>query len=64
MQEEKLYALGVKMVPSLTRDDLLQPNDFPLLEAHPLFRYEEGLLEGLRTALMAIRASKIKCKKG
>lgn len=56
-QEEKLYAMGEKIVPHLTRDDLLQPNDFPQLENHPIFRYEEGLLEGLRTARMAWRAS-------
>jgi len=55
-QEEKVYSMGGKIIPQLTRDDLLQPNDFPELENHPLFRYEEGVLEGMRSALMALRA--------
>jgi len=40
----------------VTEEDLLQPNDFPELELHPHFRYEEGILDGLmvaRTALLA-----------
>ena len=53
LQEEKVYKLGVKIVPQLTKDDMLQPNDFSQLENHPFFRYEEGVLEGLRTAKMA-----------
>jgi hypothetical protein len=42
----------------MTLDDLLQPNDFPALEQNPLFRYEEGILEGLLTARMAYLARK------
>ena len=45
----KLMALGREIVPTLTEEDLLQPNDFPNLENNPLFRYEEGLLAGIRT---------------
>ncbi|NNM44043.1 MAG: hypothetical protein HKM07_06835 [Chlamydiae bacterium] len=44
------------ILPNLTADDLLQPNDFPALDNHPYFRYEEGVLEGLRTARMAYLA--------
>lgn len=55
-QEERLFKLAKKIVPHITRDDLLQPNDFPKLENHPFFRYEEGILEGLRTARAAILA--------
>jgi len=40
---------------------LLQPNDFPELENHPLFRYEEGVLEGILTARMSYLSL---CKKG
>jgi hypothetical protein len=56
MQQEKVMACALRIVPSLTADDLLQPNDFPQLENHPYFRYEEGVLEGLQTARMAFLA--------
>lgn len=52
-QREKLYKMGCEFVPHFTKDDLMQPNDFPKLEFNPLFRYEEGILEGLYTAKMA-----------
>ncbi len=56
-QEEKVFRFAQKIIPNITREDVLQPNDFPKLENHPLFRYEEGVLEGLRSALVAYRAS-------
>lgn len=56
MQREKLFEHARKYIPQITEDDLLQPNDFPQLEHQPLFRYEEGILEGLLTAQMALRA--------
>lgn len=49
-QQKTLLALGRKIVPSATLDDLMQPNDFPELELHPFFRYEEGVLHGLQMA--------------
>ncbi|MBS0615961.1 MAG: hypothetical protein JSR58_05360 [Verrucomicrobia bacterium] len=52
-QRKKLLALAQKIIPTLTEDDILQPNDFPALENNPLFRYEEGILEGILTARMA-----------
>ncbi|MGC1878595.1 MAG: hypothetical protein WA347_04635 [Rhabdochlamydiaceae bacterium] len=55
-QRKKLLKSAHQLVPHVTMDDLLQPNDFPALEQHPLFRYEEGVLEGLLTAQMAYRA--------
>ncbi len=55
-QMRKLERCADAIVPGLTREDLLQPNDYPELEEHPLFRYEEGVVEGLRTALAAVRA--------
>ena len=55
-QREKLRKCADRIVPNLTDDDLLQPNDFPELENHPYFRYEEGVLEGLLTARMAYLA--------
>lgn len=55
-QREKVKRCSDRIVPNLTADDLLQPNDFPELENHPHFRYEEGVLEGLLTARMAYLA--------
>ena len=55
-QVEKVRQCAERLVPGITRDDLLQPNDFPILELNPHFRYEEGVLEGLLTAKMALLA--------
>lgn len=55
-KEKDLLQLGRRIVPRLTPEDLLQPNDYPELENHPEFRYEEGVLAGVRTAQTALRA--------
>lgn len=55
-QQKKLLSCARTIVPYITTDDILQPNDFPELEQHPYFRYEEGVLEGLLTAQMALKA--------
>lgn len=56
-QRKKVMQCAERIIPNITEDDLLQPNDFPLLENNPHFRYEEGVLEGLLTARMAYLAS-------
>jgi hypothetical protein len=53
MQRAKLLKVAEEIVPYVTTDDILQPCDFKELEAHPYFRYEEGVLEGLQSALTA-----------
>lgn len=55
-QRKKLLKFAQNIIPAITPDDLLQPNDFPILENHPYFRYEEGVLEGILTARMAYLA--------
>ncbi len=57
LQEKRLLAFARRLLPRITSDDLMQPNDYPELENHPVFRYEEGVLEGLRSARMALLAS-------
>lgn len=57
LQKQKVLTCAQELIPYITEDDLLQPNDFPLLENHPYFRYEEGVLEGLLTARMAYLAA-------
>lgn len=55
-QKRKLLLLGRKIVPSLTPEDVMQPNDYPKLDNDPVFRYEEGMLAGMLSTQMAIRA--------
>ena len=54
-QQKKLLKIATQIRPNVTTDDILQPNDYPELENHPFFRYEEGVLEGLQSALAAFR---------
>jgi hypothetical protein len=54
-QQQTLLKSANRILPHVTADDLLQPNDFPELEYHPHFRYEEGFLHGLQAALIALR---------
>ena len=56
-QESKLRAYAARIDPRLTPDDLLQPHDFPALARDAGFNYEDGVLAGLRSAAMALRAA-------
>lgn len=56
-QQDRLCKLAQKYVPNITSEDLLQPNDYPELENHPLFRYEEGFLHGLQSVQSALNAT-------
>lgn len=55
-QEKKLLDYAAEIIPNVTSDDILQPNDYDELENHPFFRYEEGVLKGIQTAKMAVLA--------
>jgi hypothetical protein len=55
-QRKRMLACARRIVPHVTPDDLMQPNDFPDLEDHPIFRYEEGVLEGILTVCAALAA--------
>lgn len=61
--QEQLLKSGRRLIPNLTSDDILQPNDFPELEFNPEFRYEEGTLAGIQTAQMALQALKKECER-
>lgn len=54
--QEQLLKTGRRIVPHLTSDDILQPNDFPELENNPHFRYEEGILCGIQIVQSALQA--------
>lgn len=55
-QEKKLLNYASEVIPNITLDDLLQPNDYHELETHPIFRYEEGVLKGIQAAKLAVLA--------
>lgn len=59
-QREKMLTFAKEIVGNITHDDLLQPQDYPELENHPYFRYEEGVLEGMLTAQMALNSLDVK----
>lgn len=54
-QKKQLLKIGRKVVPTLTPEDMLQPNDYDELEHHPVFRYEEGILAGLQSLQIALK---------
>lgn len=54
--KNQLLKNGRRIIPHLTSDDLLQPNDFQELEFNPHFRYEEGIVAGIQAAQMALWA--------
>ena len=55
-QKKKLLQTGRAFIPNLTPEDMLQPNDFDVLENNEHFRYEEGILDGLQVAKAALLA--------
>ncbi len=56
--QDQLLKCGNRIIPHLTFDDLLQPNDYQELEFNPFFRYEEGVLAGIQVVQTALRALK------
>lgn len=55
-QKDALLRLARRLIPGLTSEDILQPNDYPELESHADFRYEEGVLAGMQSVQSALRA--------
>ena len=55
-QRAKVLKLAREAVPNIGPEDVLNPFDFPELKAHPTFEYEDGILAGLISAQIAIRA--------
>ncbi|MBZ5535909.1 MAG: hypothetical protein LAO31_08135 [Acidobacteriia bacterium] len=55
-QRCKVMRLAHSLNSSLTFEDLLNPQTFPELAANPSFNYEDGILAGLLSAQMAMRA--------
>lgn len=55
-QHAKLHAAARRSVPSITADDLKNPDDFAVLHHDPRFNYEDGVLAGIRATAAAVRA--------
>ena len=54
-QQDKVLALARDILPYITPEDLLNPQHFPKLEKSSQFNFEDGLLAGLKSALIAIK---------
>jgi len=59
-QKAKVQKVADILNPRVTREDILNPQDFPELKFDPQFNYEDGLLSGLIAVQTAIRREKIK----
>jgi len=55
-QERKVLDLAQRIHPGLTAEDIRNPHDFPDLIAVPEWNFDDGILAGLRSAHMALRA--------
>ncbi len=55
-QRAKVLKLAREAVPFISGEDVMNPNDYPELKAHPTFDYEDGILAGLISAQIALRA--------
>jgi len=59
LQRKKLYQLAEELGVRVTREDILNPHDFPELLKSSRFNFEDGLLAGLLSAQMALRQALI-----
>lgn len=64
-QRGKLLKIAREILPYVTPEDIMQPNDYPDLEENPRFRYEEGVLQGMLSILVIYqreRQEQLSCK--
>lgn len=55
-QQAKVLRLAREAVPNIGPEDLRNAHDFPELREHPTFEYEDGILAGLISAQIALKA--------
>jgi 8-oxo-dGTP pyrophosphatase MutT (NUDIX family) len=55
LQHKKVIDLARRLLPGLTLEDVRNPHDFPEL-SDPDWQYEDGILTGIQSVLMALRA--------
>jgi hypothetical protein len=56
LQHKKVLELANKIHPGLSSEDIRNPHDFPDLIADSGWNFEDGILSGLKSAHMALRA--------
>jgi hypothetical protein len=56
LQEKKVLELANKIHPGLSSEDIRNPHDFPDLIADSGWNFEDGILSGLKSAHVALRA--------
>jgi hypothetical protein len=56
-QVRKVVDLARRILPGLTPEDIRNPHDFPDLD-DPDWQYEDGLLAGIQSVRVALRAMK------
>lgn len=54
-QTKKVIDLARRLLPNLTAEDIRNPHDFPEL-GDPDWQYEDGLLAGIQSVRVALRA--------
>ncbi len=55
-QESKVLEMGRRIHPGLTAEDIRNPHDFPDLVENGEWNFEDGILAGLKSAHIALRA--------
>lgn len=55
-QRSKVLGIARELNPAITPDDVLNPHDFPELDADSQYNFEDGILSGYLGAQMALRA--------
>ncbi len=58
-QEHKVLKMAQRIHPGATQEDLRNPHDFPDLANNGEWNFEDGILAGLKSAHMALRAKLI-----
>ena len=57
VQTKKVIGLARRLLPNLTAEDIRNPHDFPELN-DPDWQYEDGVLAGIQSVRIALRAMK------
>lgn len=55
VQARKVIELARRILPHLTAEDIRNPHDFPELDDHD-WQYEDGVLAGIQSVRIALRA--------
>jgi hypothetical protein len=55
-QEQKVLEMARRIHPGVTPEDIRNPQDFPDLVGNPEWNFEDGILAGIKSAHMALRA--------